>query len=85
MMQYFVYILKSLNHPKTYVGIAEDVDTRLKEHNAKRTKSTKAYTPYLILHQEEFECRPEARKREKYLKSGAGREWIKKTFFVQTD
>ena len=84
-MKYFVYILKSINSLKTYVGMTEDVESRLKEHNTKKTKSTKAFTPYIILHIEEFDSRLSARKREKYLKSGSGREWIKKRFFINKD
>jgi len=85
MMKYYTYILKSLNHPKTYVGITNNVDSRLKEHNSGKTKSTKAFAPYFVLHSEVYDSRLEARKREKYLKSGAGREWIKRMFFSEKD
>ncbi len=37
----------------------------------------KAYVPWIIVVTEEFEKRLEAREREKYLKTGVGREFIK--------
>ncbi len=36
-----------------------------------------SYVPWRLIYKEEFDCRIEARKREKYLKSGIGREFIK--------
>ncbi len=50
---------------------------RLIEHNRGLTKSTKSRRPFKLIYIEEFEKRLEARKREKYLKSGIGRETIK--------
>ena len=50
---------------------------RLSEHNEGRNLSTKAYLPWEIVLKEQFETREEARKREKYLKSAAGRKWRK--------
>jgi putative endonuclease len=53
------------------------LESRLKEHNWGNTKSTKPYIPWKIVHIEEFKSRAEARIREKYLKSAAGRRWRK--------
>ena len=53
-----------------------DVDKRLGQHNRKENKSTKAYVPWILIHVEQFSNRIEARQREKYLKSGIGREFI---------
>jgi putative endonuclease len=41
-------------------------------------KSTKHGKPWKIVHKEELPSLAAARKREKYLKSGSGREFIKK-------
>ncbi|HIP48757.1 MAG TPA: GIY-YIG nuclease family protein [Lutibacter sp.] len=73
---YFVYILHSTSFKHTYTGMTQDVDKRLFQHNLGQNKSTKAYTPWVIIHVEEFNTRDQARKREKYLKSGVGREFI---------
>ena len=53
------------------------LDRRLKEHNEGKNRSTKGFAPFELVHVEEFEERTEARKREKYLKSGIGREFVK--------
>ena len=74
---YYVYVLYSLEFDRTYTGITNNIERRLKEHNKKRNRSTKAYTPWVIIHKEEFLSRVEARTREKYLKSGNGREYLK--------
>jgi putative endonuclease len=54
-----------------------DVEKRLKEHNAGKTKSTKGYRPWILVFTEQFSTRFSARTREKYLKSGIGKEFIK--------
>jgi len=54
-----------------------DVSKRLKQHNNLQNKSTKAYTPWELIYQEGFDSRIKARQKEKYLKSGIGREFIK--------
>ena len=77
-MKYFVYVLKSEQHYRFYVGMTENIDRRFKEHNSGKTKSTKGYRPWIFFFSEEFDTRIEARQREKYLKSGTGKEFIKK-------
>jgi putative endonuclease len=74
---YFVYILKSESYNRSYIGISENLVRRLKEHNSGKTKSTKFYRPWKLFYSESFEDRIKAREREKYLKSGIGREYIK--------
>ena len=74
---YFVYVLKSDNNWRFYVGMTEDVERRVKEHNSGKTKSTKGYKPWIFFFKEEYKTRLEARNREKYLKSGIGKEFIK--------
>jgi putative endonuclease len=75
---YFVYILYSSKFDRTYTGMTKNINKRIKEHNSKQNKSTKAYVPWELIFKEEFETRIEARMREKYLKSGNGREYLKK-------
>ena len=74
---YFVYILYSIKFDRYYVGLSANLDERLKTHNSKKVKSTKAFVPWKIVHFEEYESRNDAREREKYLKSSAGRRWRK--------
>lgn len=60
--------------------MSSNLEKRLHEHNAGRTKSTKGYCPWKLFFFECFDTSEEARKREKYLKSGYGKQWIKEKF-----
>jgi len=71
-MEYRVYILKSCVRQRYYIGCTSDIDKRLKEHNAGKTKSTKPYIPWKVLHTEIFENKNEAYKREWHLKHPKG-------------
>ena len=74
---YFVYALKSLSRNYIYVGLTDNVERRFGEHQTGKNKTTKPYRPFEIIHIEEYETRPEARKREIFLKSGVGKEFLK--------
>lgn len=79
-MSYYTYALKSLGRNYIYVGITDNPIRRLNEHNSGYNKTTKPYAPFKTLLVEEYPDRITARKREKYLKSGIGKEWIKIKF-----
>jgi len=73
-MKYFVYILYSLSHQKSYVGYTNDINRRLWEHNNSIQKSfTSNFRPWIVIHQEEFVTKKEAMSREKWFKSSVGR------------
>ena len=74
---HYVYVLYSLNFQRYYVGMTTNLNRRLFEHNNGKTQSTSPYKPWKIVHNEIFNTRSEAREREKYLKSAAGRRWRK--------
>ena len=73
-----VYVLKSESSGIYYVGMSKDVNIRLKEHNAGKTKFTKGHRPWEIIYTESYEDWETGRKREKYLKSSAGKKWLRK-------
>jgi len=75
-----VYVLSSIEYKKSYVGCTDDLDRRLKEHNSGKMAFTKRYKPWKIIHFEEFESLSSARKRESFLKTGAGRRFLKILF-----
>ncbi|MFO7843700.1 MAG: GIY-YIG nuclease family protein [Bacteroidales bacterium] len=83
LSMFYVYILYSDKFNRFYTGFTKDIKQRLKEHNAGQTKSTKPYRPWQLIFQEVCETRMEARKREKYYKSGTGREKIKEIKQIQ--
>ena len=74
---YFVYILYSPKFVKSYIGISSNVEERLESHNSGKSNYTSKYKPWILIHSEVYDRRIEAREREKYLKSTAGRKWMK--------
>ncbi len=75
-----VYILQSLKDNKTYVGYTDNFERRFQQHNSGQSKSTKYRVPFKLLFKEEFEDKKEAKKRELWWKSGAGRRKLKEYF-----
>ncbi|QIA06443.1 GIY-YIG nuclease family protein [Draconibacterium halophilum] len=76
-MDYKVYAIQSEKDGRIYVGFTEDLDRRIGEHNSGKTKSTKGFTPWKLIFQQTCGYRIEARKLEKYYKSGIGKEKLK--------
>lgn len=76
-MEYFVYILESEIDGRLYKGQTRDINKRIKEHNSGKTKSTKGFIPWKLVYFEIFETSDEAVFREKYFKTGSGREFLK--------
>ncbi len=78
MNTFIVYVIRSVNHNFTYVGLTDNLERRLYQHNHKAGRSTRPYAPYTLIYTESFEDRTSARKREKYLKSTAGKNHLRK-------
>jgi putative endonuclease len=76
-MEYFAYIIKSESVGTYYYGSAEDVDIRLKRHNAGRVRSTKGRRPWTLHYQEAFKSRSEAYRRELFFKTIDGYKFLK--------
>lgn len=74
---YYVYVLKSLSRNYIYVGMTSNVEDRVNQHQLGSERTTKPYRPFVLVYTEMCSTRIEARKRERYLKSGVGKEWIK--------
>jgi putative endonuclease len=74
-MMITVYVIRSLDGSR-YTGISKDVNIRLAEHNSGRNRYTKAHMPWAIEYVEQHEGWQQAREREKYLKSAAGKRWL---------
>jgi putative endonuclease len=72
-----VYVLESLKDNTLYTGIAMNALTRLTEHNAGKNRFTKGHLPWKIIYTEPHESWAQARLREKYLKSCAGKIWLR--------
>ncbi|MEO8590160.1 MAG: GIY-YIG nuclease family protein, partial [Flavobacteriales bacterium] len=73
----WTYAIASLSQAYIHVGLCGDVPERLARHQAGRERTTRPYRPFVLLLAEEHPDRLVAREREKYLKSGKGREILK--------
>ncbi len=73
----WVYAISSLNFNYIYVGMSINISERIERHNSGRERTTKHYAPYKLIYVEECENRIEVRKREKYWKSGVGKEQLR--------
>ena len=75
---FYIYVIKSREGFR-YTGMTEDLEKRLIEHNEKKLSFwTKRGTNWELIYKEEFETKSEALKREKWLKSGVGRDYLKR-------
>ena len=76
-MKYYVYIIKS-KEGIHYTGFTEDLEKRLIEHNEKDLSFwTKRGTNWKLIYKEEFNNKTEALNREKWFKTGVGRDFLK--------
>ena len=75
-----MYVLESESTGRRYVGHTTDLSRRVAQHN-NETHNIRKYTskqagPWRLIYQESQPTRGEAIRRERWLKSGAGRQWI---------
>jgi putative endonuclease len=72
----WIYILTNKNNTTLYVGVTNDLSTRLWEHQTKQNPKcfTARYNLNKLIYYEEFESIIEAIDREKYIK-GKTRKW----------
>ena len=73
-----VYILRSSKIPRTYVGYSGNLEQGLDDHNAGKVAATKPYRPWEIFYKEINLTLKDAKTRELYWKSGAGRRNLKR-------
>lgn len=76
MAKGYVYVLRCSNN-MLYVGSTRDLSKRLASHQKGKVKTTKSKRPVSLIYYEEFDTYSEACKKESYLKTGTGRDWLK--------
>ena len=76
-MDYFVYAISSLKYKYIYVGLTKNLDERYTRHNNGREKTTRFYKPFRMIYSERTRDLKVARIREKYFKSGVGKQYLK--------
>jgi putative endonuclease len=75
---FVVYVLRSIKTGRFYIGLTSDLERRLREHNEGLSRSTKHGRPWELVHREDFPTLAEAVRRERYLKTGRGREELQR-------
>jgi len=71
-----VYVLKD-ESGRLYKGFTKDIDRRVVEHRSGMVRTTKNMKNVKVVYTEKYDTFSEARKRELYLKSAAGRRFLK--------
>jgi len=77
---FHVYVLRSQKDGTLYIGLTNNLERRLMQHNEGKTQSTCSRRPFDLMLSETFPTRQAARDREKFYKSGFGRELLKCSF-----
>jgi putative endonuclease len=75
---HYAYVIRSLKDNKLYVGHTNDLKRRFKEHNSGMVLSTKKRILFELLYYEACNVVDDAVKREKELKTGFGRAYLKR-------
>jgi putative endonuclease len=74
---YYTYVLFSLKDHKLYTGFTKDLKKRIEEHNNGYNFSTKNRRPLTLIYYEASQYEEDCRTREKYLKTGPGKRYLK--------
>ncbi len=76
-MFYYTYVLRSLNDNNLYIGWTVNLKGRLKKHNSGKVGATKYRQPLELIYFEGCTTKEKAVLREKSLKTGFGRRYLK--------
>ena len=74
---WYVYILQSVKDKNWYTGYTNDLRKRIREHNRGKNLSTQYRRTWKLIYYEACLSQKDAIAREKYLKSGMGKRYIK--------
>ncbi|MDO8598773.1 MAG: GIY-YIG nuclease family protein [bacterium] len=78
-MPYTTYILKSTTTKRLYIGQTNNLQDRLRRHNAGLVPATRRERPWVLVSHETHPMRSMAVQRERYLKSLKNPQYILKT------
>lgn len=69
---YYVYLLESRKDNQLYTGYTSDLRRRFKEHNERKSMSTKNRAPFTLVYYEAYLSQADAKSREYRLKTSQG-------------
>ena len=75
---WYVYIIQSEKDSDLYVGSTNNLKKRFEFHNRGKVYSTRLRTPFELLYYEAHQNKYDAAGREQFLKTGWGKNWIKR-------
>ena len=79
MAMKYVYLLESLSDPaRTYVGLTDNLRSRLSAHNAGQSAHTTRFKPWRVVTYIAFSDEKKAIAFERYLKTASGRAFARK-------
>ena len=73
----YTYVIQSKKDKKWYTGYTNDLRKRFNEHNSNKVYYTKNRGPFNLIYYEACLNQQDARSREKYLKTGMGKRYLK--------
>ena len=74
---FYTYVLKSKKDMKFYTGVTNNLKRRIAQHNTGLVPSTKSRIPFELVYFEGCLAKSDAYAREKYLKSGMGKRYLR--------
>ncbi len=74
---FYVYVLQSEKDKNLYQGFTEDIEERLRKHNAGDVPSTRERRPLRLIFYEAFLEKEDALRRERYFKTNPGKKMLK--------
>ncbi len=77
-IMYYVYVLYSIEQDKLYTGFTKDLKNRVKNHLKKNCYTTKRFGKVELVYYEACKSEKDARCRERQLKTGFGRGYLRK-------
>ena len=75
---FYVYVLQSETDDGLYIGYSADLRRRIAEHQQGLAFATSFRGPWRLIYYEAYIDNEDALGRERYLKSGGGRRFLKK-------
>jgi putative endonuclease len=77
MNMFYVYLLHSVADDGFYIGFSTDLKRRMLEHKRGASFATRHRVPWKLIYYEAYAEREDAEGRERYLKTGGGRHFLR--------